>query len=441
MLALTLPMIVGVLSMVGFNLIDTYFVGKLGKNELAALSFTFPVIMVVLSLIQGIGIGATALISRSIGQNDLKKAARETTDSLFLALVLVVIAVTIGLSTIDPLFTLLGASEEVLPLIRDYMEVWYITVLFVIVPFVGNSAIRATGDTQTPSYIMVLAVLINAVLDPLLIFGWGSIPALGLRGAALATAISRGFTLLISLYVLRYRERLLTFDIPAKAVLFGCWKAILHIGLPTGLSRMISPLAVGGITALMAEYGADAVAAFGVGSRIEILGVSVFWAIAATVSPFVGQNLGKNQWGRIEQAINYSGIFAVAWSVLLSLLIWPLSEPIARLFNDDAAVVEKIALYLSIVPISFGFQGIYLVINASLNTLNKPLPAFAISMVQMIVFYLGLAYLGAYFYGITGIFMGITFSFFLGAVVSYLFHRRVINRASAANAEVQKVGG
>ncbi len=260
---LTLPMIVGVLSMVGFNLIDTYFIGKLGKNELAALSFTFPVIMVVFSLIQGIGIGATALIARSIGQNDLKKAARETTDSLFLALVPVVVAVVVGLQTIDPLFTLLGASEQVLPLIREYMEVWYITVLFVIVPFVGNSAIRATGDTQTPSYIMVFAVLINAVLDPLLIFGWGIIPALGLQGAALATAISRGFTLLVSLYILRYREKLLTFDIPPQKVLFGCWKAILYIGLPTGSSRMIAPLAVGVVTALMAQYGSDAVAAFG----------------------------------------------------------------------------------------------------------------------------------------------------------------------------------
>jgi len=94
------------------------------------------------------------------------------------------------------------------------MEIWYFTILFVIVPFVGNSAIRATGDTQTPSYIMLFAVLINAALDPLLIFGWGPIPALGLQGATLATAISRGFTMVVSLYILRYRERLITFDIP-----------------------------------------------------------------------------------------------------------------------------------------------------------------------------------------------------------------------------------
>ncbi|MEO0332723.1 MAG: MATE family efflux transporter, partial [Bacteroidota bacterium] len=152
---LTLPMVVGVLSMVAFNLVDTYFIGKLGKNELAALSFTFPVIMVIFSLVQGIGIGATALISRSFGANNLAKAARETTDSLFLALLLVLISVVIGLLTIEPLFSALGATPEVLPLVREYMEIWYFTILFVIVPFVGNSAIRATGDTLTPSYIMV----------------------------------------------------------------------------------------------------------------------------------------------------------------------------------------------------------------------------------------------------------------------------------------------
>lgn len=421
-------MVIGVLSMVGFNLIDTYFIGQLGKNELAALSFTFPVIMVIFSLVQGIGIGATALISQSFGRNDLPKAARETTDSLFLALVLVLICVLIGLSTINPLFTALGAGPEVLPLVREYMEIWYFTILFVIVPFVGNSAIRATGDTQTPSYIMLFAVLINAVLDPILIFGWGQVPALGLRGAALATAISRGFTLLVSVYILRKRERLITFDIPSRSVLLGCWKAILYIGVPTGVSRMIAPIAVGGVTALLATYGPDAVAAFGVGSRIEVLGTSVFFALSAAIAPFVGQNLGKQAWKRIRASINYASGFSLVWGAMAAVVLWLLAEPIARIFTENEEVVSKVALYVMIVPISFGFQGIYLVGNASLNTMSKPLPAFIISFIQMFVFYLPLAHLGSYLGGIPGIFIGITVSYLFGSLTSYFYLHKLVKQ-------------
>lgn len=421
-------MVVGVLSMVAFNLVDTYFIGKLGKNELAALSFTFPVIMVIFSLVQGIGIGATALISQSFGRNDSAKAARETTDSLFLAIMLVLIFVVIGLFTIDPVFTALGATPQILPLVWEYMEVWYFTILFVIVPFVGNSAIRATGDTQTPSYIMLFAVLINAALDPLLIFGWGTIPSLGLKGAALATAISRGLTMIVSLYILRYRERLITFDIPSRQVLFGCWQAILYIGLPTGISRMIAPIAVGGVTALMATYGADAVAAFGVGSRVEILGMSVFFALSAAIAPFIGQNVGQKQWSRIRQAVNYSSIFSLVWGALVALVLWLLSEPVAALFTDNDQVASTVTLYLSIIPISFSFQGVYLIGTAGLNTMGKPLPAFFISLAQMFVFYLPLAYVGSYLNEIPGAFLGITISYLPGAIVVFWVLHRFINQ-------------
>ena len=229
LLQLALPMMLGIISMVAFNLIDTYFVGKLGKTELAALSFTFPVIMVVFSIIQGIGIGATALIARSIGKNDRKKAARETTDSIALTLVLTGIFVTIGSLTVEPTLRLLGADGATVTMAGQYLSIWYFALFFVSVPFVGNSAIRATGDAQTPTYIMLFAVLVNAVLDPILIFGYFGLPAMGLKGAAIATAISRALTMVLSFYILIRREKLITFEIPTRKVLAGCWRSILFI--------------------------------------------------------------------------------------------------------------------------------------------------------------------------------------------------------------------
>lgn len=430
---LTGPMLIGILSMVGFNIVDTYFVGQLGKNELAALTFTFPVILIIFSVAQGIGIGATALISQSIGKNEFEKAARETTDSLVLAIILVLIFVAIGLLTIDPVFTALGANEVTLPLVKEYMYIWFFTLIFVMVPFVGNSAIRATGDTKTPSYIMLFAVLINALLDPLLIFGYGSFEGLGLQGAALATAISRGFTLLLSLYILYYREKLITLNVPSREVLSGCWKAILRIAIPTAASRMITPVAAGIVTSIIASHGPEAVAAFGIGNRVEVFSLAILFALSAVISPFVGQNLGRHQYERIRKAINYSMYFSIAWGMVVALVFWQVAEPVARIFNQQPEVIEAVVLFLTIVPFSFGFQGLFQVINASLNTINRPGSAFIISVVQMFVIYIPGAYLGNQYLGLEGVFAALAVSYVTGGITTYFTHRVQLSKMARAH--------
>ena len=214
LIKLTIPMFLAILAMVVFNLVDTAFVGRLGTEELAAISFTFPVVLVINSLAGGLGVGASAVISQAIGKGDRYRVQRLTTDSLGLSVMVGVVFVSIGLVTIDPLFRLLGATPEVLPLIRQYMTLWYIGVIFVVIPMVGNAAIRATGDTRTPATIMMVAAGINIILDPILIFGLGFFPGLGIAGAALATVIARAITLGASLWVLVRRERMVIWSRP-----------------------------------------------------------------------------------------------------------------------------------------------------------------------------------------------------------------------------------
>ncbi|MDW3190804.1 MAG: MATE family efflux transporter [Cytophagales bacterium] len=426
LIQLTLPMMLGMISMVAFNLIDTYFVGKLGKNELAALSFTFPVIMVIFSIIQGLGIGATALISKSIGKNDRNKAARETTDAVFLTLLLTGVFVIIGLFTIEPTMKLLGADGETAAMAGRYMRIWYFALFFVSVPFVGNSAIRSTGDAQTPTYIMLFAVLVNAVLDPILIFGYWGFPALGLEGAAIATAISRGLTMVLSFYILIRREKLITFEIPSKEVLTGCWKSILFVAVPSGLARLVVPLATGVITALLASYGEYAVAAFGVGSRIEFLAGSLVFALAASIGPFVGQNLGKERLDRVVEGVTISNRFSFVWGLFAWAILAALSHPIASIFNSNEQVIETVQLFLWIVPAGFGLQGILSVINSNLNTINKPLHASLIIVVQMLVLGLPAMYLGKYFGGVAGIFVGLATTYILGGLISIVVNKKIM---------------
>ncbi|MEM6251608.1 MAG: MATE family efflux transporter [Cyanobacteria bacterium P01_D01_bin.156] len=207
------------MAVLAFSLANTYFIAQLGTNELAAISFTFPVVSVLASIAMGLGTGAASVIAREIGKGNRQKVQRLTTDSLLLSFLIVGMLAVLGLITIRPLFTALGAGPVLRPMLRDYMSIWCLGMAFLVVPLVRNSAIRASGNTVVPSLIMTFAALMNIVAAPLLIFGWGPLPALGIKGAALATVLSRAGTVVASLTFLHFQERLLVFTFPSLAAL------------------------------------------------------------------------------------------------------------------------------------------------------------------------------------------------------------------------------
>jgi putative MATE family efflux protein len=380
LIRLTIPMIFGMIGIVAFNLVDTFFVGRLGTNELAALSFTFPVVIVINSLALGLGTGASAVISRAIGEGDHYRVKRLTTDSLILSVLVVMCFVVLGLLTIDPVFRMLGATSRTLPLIRQYMRIWYLGVGFVVIPMVGNNAIRATGDTKTPSIIMLIAVAVNTTLDPLLIFGLGPFPRLEIAGAALATVFARATTFTVAVWVLGYRDKMLTRVIPTLRTVVDSWKCILFIGIPTAATRIILPIAMGVVTRLVASYGAEAVAGFGVATRIEFFALTVVRALSSVLMPFIGQNWGAGKHDRVTSGVSVSNKISLLWGALMFAVLAVAAAPIARIFNSDPSVVSTTTLYLRIVPTGYGVYGVIILAAAVLNVLHKPLHAAGLTI-------------------------------------------------------------
>ncbi len=298
-----LPMIWGILAIISMNLADTYFVGQLGTNELAAMGFTFPIAMIMSSMAFGVGIGASSLIARAIGSQRHEEVRGYTTSSVLIALCVALILAIIGIFTINPVFRLLGAPEAILPLIDDYMFIWYLGSFLIVVPMVGNSAIHAAGNTKLPSYVMMTVALVNVILDPIFIFGWFGFPAMALKGAALATVISSSIALIVGLYILKVKLNFLAFEHCHKKI-WARWKAILHLSIPAAASNLISPISVAVTTWLVAQYGSDAVAGYGIAARIESFMLIVLMALSAVLAPFAGQNWGANRFDRLTQAVN-----------------------------------------------------------------------------------------------------------------------------------------
>jgi putative MATE family efflux protein len=257
------PMALGILAIMGMNIVDTYFVGQLGTDQLAAMSFTFPVVFFLGSLTLGISLGVTSVVSRAVGRKDHSKARRVTTDALALATLVVAVISVAGYLTIEPVFTLLGAAPKLMPMIEEYMSIWYIGAAFLVVPMIGNAAIRSTGDTRTPALIMICVAGLNVVLDPLLIFGVGSWEGWGIGGAATASVIARCVALVASIWILRYREDLISFEMPELSEVLQSWKEVMRVGAPAGATRSVVPLTNALITALIAGFGTEAVAGYG----------------------------------------------------------------------------------------------------------------------------------------------------------------------------------
>jgi putative MATE family efflux protein len=436
---MTIPMIYGMVLLMAFNLIDTFFVSLLGTQPLAAISFTFPVTFTVISLMIGLGIGTSAVIAKFLGSKDHNSAKNSATASLYLAAIIVMLLSSVAYLFTDELFTLLGAKASLLPLIHQYIDIWYIGGVFLIGPMIGNAILRASGDTKTPSLIMGGSGLINAILDPIFIFGFGPFPAMGIQGAAIATLISWIFGFLFVLYILTKQKNLIhTHLLTLKQFIYSS-RIILKIGLPAAGANMLTPIAAAIMTAIAASYGESVVAGFGVGSRIESLSCLVILALSMTLPPFISQNFGAGLMHRVKNAYETSIKFVLFWQILIYVLLILIAPWIASAFAKEQKVADIIVLFIWIIPLGYGFQGVIILTNSSFNALHKPIVALALSVIRLFICYVPLASLGSYFFGLHGFFIGALIGNLVMAAISYrLFSKQFHNDEFSMNKAPQE---
>ncbi|MGJ8675542.1 MAG: MATE family efflux transporter, partial [Pseudoalteromonas sp.] len=382
------------------------------------------------SLAIGLGIGTSAVIAKALGSNKIDEARFDASVSILVAFVLVLILSFIGYLLIDPIFTLLGAGEQVLPLIHEYMNVWFIGSVFLITPMIGNSVLRASGDTKTPSIVMGGAGLINAVLDPMLIFGFGPIPALGIQGAAIASVIAWGVAVVIILYLLIVKKRLLSLKAGSQTVV-GAIRKILKIGLPAAGANMLTPVAMAVMTAMVAHHGPEAVAAFGVGSRIESIASILVLALSMTLPPFVSQNFGAGKLCRVKDAYIGTLKFVMIWQFAIYILLIVFSGFISQMFGKEQMVIDVIKLFIYTIPFSYGLQGVIILSNSSFNALHKPMNALFLSTIRLFVFYLPFAYIGNELAGLIGLFIGAALGNLFTAMVAYKWFMKELDALSS----------
>ncbi|MGF1757494.1 MATE family efflux transporter [Photobacterium sagamiensis] len=424
---LTVPMVFGMVAILMFNLVDTFFISLLGTEALAAVSFTFPVTFALNCITMGVSVGISTSVARLLGQGRNDCAARFASHGLLLAVILMISASSLGTVTITPLFSLIGATPELLPIITQYMNIWYLAIPLLVIPMAGNSAIRATGDAKTPAKIMMLAGLINGILDPLLIFGYGPFPELGVKGAAIASGISWAFALINSLYILIRREKLLAW--PQLTRIRKDWWQVMQIGTPAGLSNAMNPLAGALLMSILAVQGTTSVAAYGAAMRIESLLVIVIMALGSALMPFMAQNLGADKPRRAFHALFITMRFAIVFQLLVFIMMVPLSWPLSSLFSQDSAVQQQIWHYLIVVPVSYGMQAVCMLLISALNAMHKPMHALVWNLLRLFGFLLPAAWLGSQLNGTEGLFIGVSVANIVSGISAYFYALRIRRQA------------
>jgi putative MATE family efflux protein len=423
---MTLPMIVGMVVLMTFGLVDTFFIGLLGTQELAAISFTFPVTFTVISLNIGLGIGTSAVIAKLLGSGQHNQAKETATGALMLTMVLAIVLAIIGVITMDPIFRLMGADENELVFVKEYMWVWYAAGIFLAMPMVGNSVLRASGDTKTPSYVMAFGGLINVVLDPILIFGWGPVPAFGIQGAAIATLIAWAVGLFYILYVLAVKRKLIEPKLLNWQQLTRSTGGILKIGLPAAGANMLTPISAGIVTSIVAGYGPEAVAAWGVGGRLESIASIVVLSLSMSLPPFISQNFGANKLERVGQAYSLCVKFVIVWQLIIFAILALLAGVIANIFTNEPKVSSTIVLFLVIMPIGYGLQGVIILTNSSFNAIHMPMSAVSLSVVRLFVFFVPFSFIGSYWFDLPGLFWAAVFANLIVGCIAFIWFKTIL---------------
>lgn len=439
--SMTLPMLIGITTMMAQAFIDTYFLGMVGDRALAAYSFGFPILMIVTSVAIGLGAGTSSVVARAIGADNHERAKRLTTDSLILSFLVIGTVSIVGVLTIDPLFRALGVPEDMLPTMRVFMTILYGGVPFVVVGMVGMASMRATGDTVLPGKLMIGGAILNVIIDPILIFGLGPFPEMGLNGAATAGLTARFTIFVVTVYFLRYRLDMISFDRPARYELVSSWRDILHVGIPAAGTNVIVPVGAALVTAMIARYGPEAVAGFGVASRIESMVLVIYYAMSSIIGPFVGQNLAAGKEDRIQQSLKICAGFCMLSGLAIAVLLALGSGILPGLFSDNPEVTDVTRLFLWIAPIGYGAYGIVMVMNAAFNGLGNPMPGVVISVTRILALYVPLAFLGKALFGVVGIFAAYTLANIASGVLGYAWAKRNANRLAVAKMHADAAAG
>ena len=424
---LAVPMILEMVMESVFALVDIFFVGRLGKSEaVSTVALTESVLTIVYSLAIGLSMAATALVARRIGEKNPEAASKAGMQSLLIAVILTIVISTTGLILAPDILKVMGASAETIRIGTNYTRITYGGSVVIMLLFLINGIFRGAGDASMAMRSLWIANICNIILCPVLIYGFGPIPAFGITGAAMATTIGRGIGVLYQLYhlfsgkrVIKVRKQDFIPDWPIiKSITNIAWTGVIQFLIPSG-SWMV-------LIRIMAEFGDNAVAGYSVAIRLIMFFLLPAWGMSNAATTLVGQNLGAQQPERAEQSVWSTARYNAIFMIFVTGVFLFFAQPIVGFMNRDPAVDSYAVMALRIVCLGYVFYGVGMVVTNAFNGAGDTRTPTLINIFGFWLFQVPLAFLLALVFklGPKGVFIAIVAAETCNAIASIIIFKK-----------------
>ena len=409
------PFSIAVIALISTGIVDTIYLGRLtdelrpnlGVMALAAIGFAFPLTFLGNSANIGLGAGTLSAVSRALGQGDIERSRRHGAAAILMALTVMTGLVTFMLVALPHVLTLMGAEGEIKRMATQYAIISFPGLVIISVASMSNNILRAGGEAALPSSIMIIGAVINIILDPFLIFGWGPFPRMEIQGAALATLIGNIVGAIFGFSIVMFHRKAISFTEMTLGSIKRAWKVIGSVGLPAAGTNIIVPLSTAlAVTIIARSLTTIDVAAFTVASRAELISVGMLYALSACIGAITGQNGEAGLTDRVRTAFKFCYWICIIWGTFMAVILALFAPQIAGVFSTDAQVVSKTIPYFYIVPITIFAYGFVFISAAGLNALGRPIYGLIYTIIRSLLLYVGLIFIGVQMDGLRGAFFG-----------------------------------
>lgn len=426
LLSLALPIIFANILQSAYQLIDTFWLGRLGADAVAAVSLSFPLLFLVLSLGAGLTLAGTVMVARYQGAENRQMVDFSSSQSVFLIFLTSIVLAIISYFAAGPLMKIIGAGPDIIEDSTTYFKVSSLGFVFLFLFFIFQSLMRGIGKVMLPVYIVLFTVILNAGLDPLFIYGYGPIPGFGVAGAAVSSVITQAIAATIGLVLLFRGRHGIKISLSAMYFNMENLKRTFRIGFPASIEQSTRALGMTFMMVIVTSFGSDIVAAYGIGARMLSFIVVPALGLGIATTSLVGQNIGALKIKRAEKVAKLSAKLAFFTFTGLGLIMFLVAESLTAFFiPDDPQVIQEGAIFIKIMSFSFGFMGLQQVMNGTFNGAGFTKASMFISIMSLWIVRFPLAYILSYplEMGPIGIWWSFPISNLIAGTVAFIYFK------------------
>lgn len=427
-ITMSIPAIISMMVQALYNFIDSLFVAQIGKDALTAVSLAFPIQMVLIAAFVGLGIGINSAISRRLGEGKKEEAVLTAEHGYLIAIVLYAFVACLGIFFVDDFFQWFTDNETVLNYGVTYARIILIGSFGRILAQAGMSILQGSGEMKKPMYAQLIGAGTNIILDPIMIFGWFGLPAMGVAGAALATVIAQCLSMVYVFIVLRNGDNVIKLNLKHFKWQGRIAGKIMVVGLPAAIMQALVAVMITVLNKYISEINATGIAVLGIYFRVQSLVFMPIFGISQGMMPVVGYNFGAKQKKRVTSALKFAGILALTYMTLGMIVFQVFAENILLIFKSTDEMVTIGLVALRRISLMFPLVAINIVISTSFQGMGKAYYSLIVTIIRQILILLPLARFLGYNYGLDTMWYAFIITEVIGLIIALFFYQMVYRK-------------